>query len=470
MEKINAREIVLDILLELSKQNEYSNILIASVLAKYDYLDSREKAFIKRVSEGTIERRIQLDYVLDQFSKVPAGKMKPLIRKLLRMSVYQILFMENIPDAAVCNEAVKLAKKRKFQSLQGYVNGVLRTVARKKEQIGYPDRETQYIEYLSVCYSMPAWLVEHFCNAYGGEACETILQSFMKRGAVGIRLQETLDEIQREDLIRTWQQAGVQVEKHPYLSYAVKVQKTDGIHSLAGYDEGAFAVQDISSMLVIEAAGIRHGDTVIDVCAAPGGKALHAADKLAGTGQVIACDVSTYKTDKIKENMDRLHMTNVSVREQDARVSDKTMIGQADILIVDVPCSGLGVIGKKQDIKYHVTQESMKDIVMLQKEIIANVIHYLKPEGVMMYSTCTMNPAENEEMVDWICRGYDMEPESMAQTMPEELRGAADKGYIQLLPGIHGTDGFFIARLRRKTNNAERLNDKIQINNGMLAD
>lgn len=454
MESVNVREIVLDLLLELSRQNEYSNILIASVLTKYDYLDSREKAFLKRVSEGTIERRIQIDYVLDRYSKVPVRKMKPLIRELLRMSVYQILFMDNIPDAAVCNEAVKLAKKRKFQSLQGYVNGVLRNIVRNKDQIEYPDRETRYIDYLSVCYSMPVWLVEHFCNAYGREVCETVLQSFMTRGAVGIRLQETLDEAQQENLIGMWQQAGIQVERHPYLSYAVKVQKTDGIRSLAGYDEGAFAVQDVSSMLVVEAADIRHGNTVIDVCAAPGGKALHAAAKLAGTGQVIACDVSPYKTDKIRENIDRMHMTNVSVREQDARVKDETMAGQADVLIADVPCSGLGVIGKKQDIKYRITQESIQDIIKLQKEIISNAVHYLKPDGVMMYSTCTMNPAENEEMVDWICREYAMEPESMARAMPEELRMLADKGYMQLLPGVHGTDGFFIARLRRKTKDA----------------
>ncbi|MCM1123533.1 MAG: 16S rRNA (cytosine(967)-C(5))-methyltransferase RsmB [Eubacterium sp.] len=454
MAKINVREIVLDILLELSKQKEYSNILIASVLAKYDYLEGREKAFVKRVSEGAIERRIQIDYVLDQFSKVPVRKMKPLIRELLRMSVYQILFMENIPDAAICNEAVELAKKRGFRSLQGYVNGVLRSITRKKDAIAYPDRDAQYREYLSVCYSMPGWLVEHFCGVYGEEACEKILQSFLKRGAVGIRLQETLDEAQRESLIQTWQQAGVEVTRHPYLPYAVEVQKTEGIHSLAGYDEGAFAVQDVSSMLVVEAAGIRQGNTVIDVCAAPGGKALHAAAKLAGTGRVIACDLSSYKTDKIKENADRLNVTNVSVREQDARMKDETFVGQADVLLADVPCSGLGVIGKKQDIKYRVTEKSMAEIVALQKEIVANVVQYLKPQGVMMYSTCTMNPAENEEMVGWICSEYDMEPESMAQTMPEELRETAKKGYIQLLPGIHGTDGFFIARLRRKAENA----------------
>ena len=446
---MNVREVVLDILLELSKQNEYSNVLVAAVLEKYDYLESKEKAFIKRVSEGTIERRIQIDYVLDQFSKVPVKKMKPLIRELLRMSCYQILFMDNIPDASACDEAVKLAKKRRFQSLQGYVNGVLRAIARGKDAIVYPDRQTSYHDYLSVCYSMPLWLVEHFCKAYGDERCEKILQSFLQRGAVSIRFQETLDEKEREQLITAWQQDGVQVHKSSYLPYAVEIQKTDGIRSLAGYAEGAFAVQDVSSMLVVEAAGINHGDTVIDVCAAPGGKALHAAAKLAGTGQVIACDVTSYKTDKIEENRDRLRIENVAVKVRDARIRDEEMVGQADVLIADVPCSGLGVIGKKQDIKYRVTPESIQEVIRLQREIIGNVIQYLKPTGTMIYSTCTMNPEENEEMVSWICKEYDMETESMAQNMPEALRETADKGYLQLIPGVHGTDGFFIAKLRK---------------------
>ena len=451
---MNIREVVLDILLELSKENEYSNVLIRDVLEKYDYLDSKEKAFIKRVSEGTIERKIRIDYVLDQFSNVPVKRMKPLIRELLRMSCYQILFMDHIPDAAVCNEAVKLAKKRRFQSLQGYVNGVLRAIARGKDKIIYPDRQTAYHEYLSVFYSMPLWLVEHFSNAYGEEQCEKILQAFLQRGPVSIRFQETLGEQDRERIAASWIQQGVTVRKSPYLPYAAEIEKADGIRSLEGYAEGSFAVQDVSSMLVVEAAGICPGDTVIDVCAAPGGKALHAASKLNGTGQVIACDVSRYKTDKIEENRDRLHMTNVSVRMRDARIEDEELIGQADVLIADVPCSGLGVIGKKQDIKYRVTPESVQQVIRLQKEIIGNVVRYLKPDGTMMYSTCTMNPAENEEMVQWICSEYDMEMQSMADNMPETFKEAADRGCLQLFPGIHGTDGFFIAKLK-KNNSAK---------------
>lgn len=452
---MNSREIVLDILLELAKGNEYSNILIAAVLEKYDYLDGREKAFIKRVSEGTIERRIQIDYILDQYSKVPVKKMKPLIRELLRMSVYQILFMEHIPDAAVCNEAVKLAKKRKFQSLQGYVNGVLRSIARGKSAIEYPDRQKVLTEYLSVYYSMPSWLVEHYNTAYGAEACEKILQAYLQRQPVSIRLDEGMSHEEQEALLALWKQDGVEAARHLYLPYAVTVQKADGIRNLAGYKEGKFAVQDVSSMLVVEAAGIKEGDTVIDVCAAPGGKALHAAAKLHGTGRVIACDVTEYKTDKIEENKERLQLHNVSVRVQDARVADPSLVGKADVLIADVPCSGLGVIGKKQDIKYRVTEESLHEIVQLQKEIVQNAVSYVKPGGVMMYSTCTMNPAENEEMVKWICREFAFVPESMSQHMPDMLQQEADKGWIQLLPGVHETDGFFFARLRKTDTTAE---------------
>lgn len=450
MAQINVREIVLDILLELAGQTEYSNVLIGAALDKYDYLDNREKAFIKRVSEGTIERRLFLDYVLDQYSKTPVMKMKPLIRELLRMSVYQLFFMEHIPAAAVCNEAVKLAKKRRFQNLQGYVNGVLRNIARGREHIALPDRQTNPADFLSVRYSMPLWLVTHFIENYGEETCEKILSAYLERGAVSVRLDERLSKKEREELIAAWEKEGVKVRKHPYLPYALGLEGVSGVRMLAGYREGKFAVQDVSSMLVVEAAGIRPGDTVIDVCAAPGGKALHAAAKLNGTGKVIACDVSGYKTDKIEENRARLGMENVSVRVQDARERDDSLVGKADVLLADVPCSGLGVIGHKQDIKYRVTKASLEEIQVLQKEIITNVIDYIRPGGILVYSTCTINPGENEEMAAWIRETFALEPVSMKELLPDVLAGEEKQGMLQLLPGVHETDGFFLAKFRKK--------------------
>jgi 16S rRNA (cytosine967-C5)-methyltransferase len=432
---MNSREIILDILLEISGQNEYSNILITAVLNKYDYLEPREKAFIKHVAEGTLERRIQIDYVLNRYSKVPVRKMKPLIRELLRMSVYQILFMENVPDAAVCNEAVKLAKKRKFQTLQGYVNGVSRTIVREKDKIPYPEREKDTVRYFSICYSMPEWLVRHFQKAYGDEKTEKILQGFLERQPVCVRIDENLEEETGKEILDAWRRDGVKVKSHPALSYAFLLEGTEGISRLYGYQEGYFTVQDVSSMMVVEEAGIQTGDVVLDVCAAPGGKTMHAACKLHGTGQVIACDVTEYKTQKIEENCERLGYENVTVRVQDARVFDETLEGKADVVIADVPCSGLGVIGKKQDIKYRVTEESLQQITELQREIIRNVVRYVKPGGTLMYSTCTINAGENEKMVEWICEQFAFEKNRM----------------VQLLPGIDETDGFFYARLRRNS-------------------
>ena len=432
---MNSREIILDILLEISGQNEYSNILITAVLNKFDYLEPREKAFIKHVAEGTLERRIQIDYVLDRYSKVPVRKMKPLIRELLRMSVYQILFMENVPDAAVCNEAVKLAKKRRFQTLQGYVNGVLRTIVREKDKIPYPERDKDIVRYFSICYSMPEWLVRHFQKAYGDEKTEKILQGFLERQPVCVRIDENLEEETRKEILDAWKRDGVKVKSHPALSYAFLLEGTEGISRLYGYQEGFFTVQDVSSMMVVEKAGIQTGNVVLDVCAAPGGKTMHAACKLHGSGRVIACDVTEYKTQKIEENCERLGYENVMVRVQDARVFDETLEEKADIVIADVPCSGLGVIGKKQDIKYRVTEESLQQITELQREIIRNVVRYAKPGGTLMYSTCTINSGENEEMVEWICEQFAFEKNRM----------------VQLLPGIDETDGFFYARLRRNS-------------------
>lgn len=448
---MNIREIILDVLLELEKGGGYVNALLAAVLDKYDYLMPQEKAFIKRVTQGTVERRIQIDYALNQISKVPVDKMKPLIRQLLRMSAYQLMFMDAVPDSAVCNEAVKLAKKRKFVSLKGYVNGVLRNLsaAVKDQSIIYPDAEKEPILYLSVMYSMPEWLVEHFEQAYGREDTEKILKTFLGQNPVTLRLEENLTKEGKESLFKAWEEKGAIIRQHAYLPYAVQIEKTDGIKHLAGYEEGLFTVQDVSSMLVVEAADIKKGQTVIDVCAAPGGKSLHAASKLDGSGKVFSFDLTDTKVDRLEENRRRMHKENMTTAVWDARVANEDLYQLADVVLADVPCSGLGVIGKKQDIKYHATAQSIEELTELQQDILKNVANYVKPGGILMYSTCTMNPAENEKMIKWFCDLFPFRLESMAKYLPQLLKEAGAKGMVQLLPGIHETDGFFFARLRR---------------------
>lgn len=445
----NTRELAVDMLLEIAEQNKYSHLVIRNVLDKHNYMDGRDRAFLKRITEGTLERKIQLDYVLDQFSKVPVSKMKPFIRNLLRVSVYQLLFMDSVPERAVCNEAVKLAGKRGFKNLQGFVNGVLRNIARKKEEISWPE-EKNAAGCLSVKYSMPEWLVKKFLSERGAFQTEKMLESFLAVSPVTIRLREDLKKEDQEAFLKKIEKSGAGVTRHPYLPYAYKIWDAEGIGALPGFEEGFFAVQDVSGMLVCEAAGIKKGDRVIDVCAAPGGKALHAAQKLQGTGFVSARDLTEYKAEMIRDNINRMHMENMEVLIADARRLRDHDVETADVLLCDLPCSGLGIIGKKTDIKYHVSKEGLSDLRKLQREILNTVWQYVKKGGTLIYSTCTVNTEENEENVKWFTENYPFHTESLFPYLPECLKEEGKTGMLQLLPGIHETDGFFLARLRRE--------------------
>ena len=445
---MNLREVILDILLEWEEGQTYSHILLQRVLQKYDYLEGREKAFIKRVTQGTIERKIQIDYILNLFSGVPVRKMKKVIRNLLRSSVYQLLFLDGVPDSAVVNEAVKLANKRKFGSLKGYVNGVLRQIARAKDSLEWPDAKKEPVKYLSVCYSMPEYLVEQFLKWYGDET-ESILAAFLESKAVTIRFSGRLRTKEIGDLEQTWRESGVVVLEHPYDAKARTLEKIDGVASLAGFREGAFVVQDTSSMMVCRCAGLLPGMTVIDLCAAPGGKTMHAADLVGETGSVKAFDVSWQKVSKIEENLERMGYRNVTLEESDGTCFRAELVESADVVIADVPCSGLGVIGRKQDIKYRIDENALQEIVTLQKAILTNAWQYVKKGGVLMYSTCTMNPEENEQMVTWLEEQFDLQREDITEFLPVPLQPSVVNGTLQMKPGIHDCDGFFVARLRR---------------------
>ncbi len=452
----NGRELALDVLMEILEKGAYSHLVIRDVLDKYNYSENRDKAFVKRVTEGTLERLIQIDYVLDQFSRVPVCRMKPLIRNLMRMSVYQLLFMDGTPDSAVCNEAVKLAGKRGFRGLSGFVNGVLRAIARKKNMLPYPDQEKDEKEYLSVYYSMPRWLVELWLDAYGKEKTECILEGLLQEHPVTVRLRGSLCETEKKDWLLSLQNAGVEAKVHPYLSYAFQLWHTNGVGNLPGYEEGLFTVQDVSSMLVTEAAGTEKENArkemlVLDVCAAPGGKSMHMAEKLTGRGKVIARDVGEYKASLIRDNIRRMGYENIEVQVHDAGKPDEQLMGKADVVLADLPCSGLGIMGKKRDIKYRITQEAVKELEKLQRKMLKVIWQYVKPGGLLIYSTCTINPGENNQMIEWFTERFPFVPESLTPFLPQALEGEGEEGWLQLFPGIHETDGFFLARLRRTT-------------------
>ncbi len=431
MAKVNTRDLVVEILLLVTRDGQYSHIALNQVLEKYQYLDKSDRAFITRATEGTLERMIELDYITDQFSKVKVKKMKPVIRAIVRSAVYQLKYMDSVPDSAVCNEAVKLAVSRGFGGLRGFVNGVLRSIARNLDSVQYPPEGTK--EYLSVRYSMPPWILEQWLAWYTPEQVEQMLRNFLEEKPTSIRC--NLHQISREDLKRKLAGEGVKAEEVPELPCALLISGYDYLGALPSFQEGDFQVQDISSMLVAERANPREGDYIIDVCAAPGGKALHLADKLRGTGMVQARDISDYKVGLIWDNIRRAGMENIEAVRWDATVLDEESVEKADIVIADLPCSGLGVLGRKSDLKYRMTREGEKELAALQRQILSQVWRYVKPGGKLVYSTCTINREENEENAAWFQAEY------------PEFRLVSEE---QLLPGQQAGDGFYIAVFVRK--------------------
>ena len=291
--------------------------------------------------------------------------------------------------------------------------------------------------------------MEHFLKSYDKEKVEGICAGLLEERPVTIRLQETLSAEEKEQILENWKQQGIEVDKHSYLPYAYVCAKTEGVKNMAGYENGMFQVQDVSSMLVAQVAGIKTDMQVLDVCAAPGGKATHAAEKLQGTGQVIARDLTDYKVNFIQENADRLQLDNLWAETWDVLEYDESKEEWADVLFCDAPCSGLGIMGKKRDIKYRLTPESLKEVTALQKDILNTVWKYVKKDGILMYSTCTINKEENENQVKWIVENLPFEVVSVKEELPEEVKVDESEYGLQLLPGIHKTDGFFLCKLRR---------------------
>lgn len=448
----NIREIALDSLMEIFENDRFCHIIIGNVLEKYQYLDKKDRAFYSRLVQGTCENIIYIDYVIDKFSKVKVKKMKPFIRNNMRLAVYQIIFMQSVPDSAACNEAVKLAIKRGFMGLKGFVNGVLRNVAREYTSVNIPDDDNP--KHLSLRYSVPLWIVDMWKEQYGINATKAMLSAVNGSRKITVRAcvnpnSDCEEEI--SDIKKSLENDGVNVEKASYVKEALKLSNVDHISKLEAFKNGKIYVQDVSSMLVVHIANIKKEDFVLDMCASPGGKTLHAASYMDGTGKIVSRDISFEKTDKIRNNIERCGYSNIVVEEFDATKLDATMVEQCDVVLCDVPCSGLGVIGRKIDIRYKTKREDIDELVKIQRDILENAIKYVKPGKCLIFSTCTVNDYENIENVKWIEENSNLELESIDEFIPDELKSeTTSKGYMTLMPGINDTDGFFIARFVRK--------------------
>ncbi|MBR6527448.1 MAG: 16S rRNA (cytosine(967)-C(5))-methyltransferase RsmB [Lachnospiraceae bacterium] len=460
----NPRGVALDILIEILEKDSLSHLALRRGLKAHPEYDKQQRAFLTRLVEGTVERRLEMDYIIGRYSSVPMKKMKPVIRNILRMGVYQLLYMDAVPDSAVCNESVKLATKRGFTGLKGFVNGLLRKVATEKDRISYPDESTA--EGLSVRYSMPQWLVDSWLAAYGLDQTRQMLQAVLtERPLIVHHNQSGCDaESVRDSLTKQ----RVDVQSHPYSSDAWILRGVDHLDALEAFAKGWIQPQDISSQLtsflavhamkdrwrqVRQIECVQSALKILDVCAAPGGKSLYIADAakaLSIPATVLSRDLTEDKTAMIEENRRRLYLENLQVQTYDALVYDPAWENQADVIVADLPCSGLGIMGRKNDIKYRMTPQIQQELADLQRQILSVIWRYIKPGGYLLYSTCTINPAENDDNFHWIQENYPFRAVDIRPWLPEILRtDSAASGSLQLLPGVHDSDGFYLTALQR---------------------
>lgn len=449
MKRVNVREIIHNIVYRIEKDGGFSHLLINHEVKKHQ-LSDEDKRLLTNIVYGTTQYRLTLDYYLQPFIK---GKKKidDWVMTLLRISLYQMIFLDRIPIHAVIHEAVEIAKKKGHRGIGSFVNGVLRNIQRK----GFPSiSEIKDIKKrLSIETSHPTWLINRWLKDYGNEITEKIAQINQQEKPQSIRIQPL--KTTREEIIKKLQEINMEVEKS-FLSEQGVVIKKGNIFDTALFDEGYVTVQDQTSMLVSELLQIEEDMIVLDACSAPGGKATHIAEKLANTGKVYAFDIHKNKTNLIKNNAKRLGLTNIVVDEADARkLKDKFDENTFDRILLDVPCSGFGVIRSKPDIKYNKTEKDIYNLANIQYDILTAVIPLLKEKGKLIYSTCTLTKAENEHIIKRFLAEHDEYEvdEHFFEQLPPELKsslGVTEYG-IQIFPHTFNTDGFFISRIKKKT-------------------
>lgn len=456
---VNVRRICLELLYEINENEQFCDMAIHKAMEENPKLDARDRGFLLTLTEGVVERRIELDYFINMYSSKPVDKLKPFIKNILRMAVYQLKYMDQVPHSAAVNEAVKLTIAKGYSGLRGFVNGILRNMSRTVCNAEYPDKVANPVEYMSIKHSMPKWLVEHYISELGDNEAENVLEYFLNNFDTVIRC--TGIYYNKNELEEKIRECGVEVIKGSIFDYALHLKRTGVINNLPGYSEGSFVVQDESSMIPAHIAACYAKDNylindrkvlnVLDLCAAPGGKTLQIADNMGENVQIQARDVSNEKLDRIIDNAKRLGLSNISVKFADALKPDKSCVNKYDIVIADLPCSGLGVIGKKPDIKYNASLMGTKELAVMQKKILNNAAEYVVQGGIIIYSTCTINRIENEDNALAFIKdhtNYDL-----VQTdsyLPPELHDCIlDNGFVKVIPGKIKADGFFVAVFKR---------------------
>lgn len=439
---MKAREIAYKVLLDIEKNKNYSNMAINKHF-KDVKMSNQDRGLATEIIYGVIENKYYIDYMIDKLSKVKTNKMEIYVKTLLRMGIYQIMFLNSISDYAAVNETVNLAKK-KNSKVSGFINGILRNVIRQKEEIGKVKTKDD-VDYLAIKYSYDKWMIRNWMIHFGKEFTEELLEANNERPNIYLRT-NTL-KITRDELIKKLEKQNIKAEKVNVVEEAIKVEHLKDIENNSLYKEGLFTVQDVSSMLVGKVMNPKENSLVLDVCSAPGGKTTHMATLMNNTGQVVSRDIYDHKLKLIKAASKRLGLTNVDVEEFDGMKLDRESIGKFDYVLADVPCSGLGIIRRKPEIKYK-EKEEFRQLPPIQKKILENASKYVKVGGTLIYSTCTIQDSENIDVVNEFLqknKNFELVPIKEVNVDLENQ----EKGYMKIYPNVHNMDGFFISKLIR---------------------
>lgn len=439
---MKAREIAYKVLLDIEKNKNYSNMAINKHF-KDVKMSNQDRGLATEIIYGVIENKYYIDYMIDKLSKVKTNKMEIYVKTLLRMGIYQIMFLNSISDYAAVNETVNLAKK-KNSKVSGFINGILRNVIRQKEEIGKVKTKDD-VDYLAIKYSYDKWMIRNWMIHFGKEFTEELLEANNERPNIYLRT-NTL-KITRDELIKKLEKQNIKAEKVNVVEEAIKVEHLKDIENNSLYKEGLFTVQDVSSMLVGKVMNPKENSLVLDVCSAPGGKTTHMATLMNNTGQVVSRDIYDHKLKLIKAASKRLGLTNVDVEEFDGMKLDRESIGKFDYVLTDVPCSGLGIIRRKPEIKYK-EKEEFRQLPPIQKKILENASKYVKVGGTLIYSTCTIQDSENIDVVNEFLqknKNFELVPIKEVNVDLENQ----EKGYMKIYPNVHNMDGFFISKLIR---------------------
>ena len=444
---VNAREIAFKALGEYRRNNDSKPIDLTNKLSDKHKHSPRDRSLSVRLTRGVLQNMFLCDYYISKFSTIKLNKLEPQVLDILRISIYELLFMTKIPENSTVNEAVSLVKKYSNIKAAGFSNALLRKISSatgSENLLGSTVYSNDLREHLSIKYSHPKWLVDKFCDSLGQSDAETLL-SFNNETERPIFAQINTLKTDLTSAQNILKGENIKTTRHSNLENCLIINNTGDISKLNAYKMGHIYIQDPASKLAVLAAEVKPGDYVIDGCAAPGGKSFAAAILMQNIGNITAGDIKGNKISLITDSAKRLGINIINAETMDASVYNDKFLDSADVVFADVPCSGFGVIHKKPEIRYK-NEDDIRGLPDIQKKILSNLSKYVKPGKTLIYSTCTLLKCENDDVIDWFLAGHN---NFSPQDFSHEIFGNSQYGKITLRPHIHKTDGFFICKLTR---------------------